>query len=40
VPFAGVGARVALATDAVRLERVYGAGLSLLGGGFLALTAF
>lgn len=35
VPLSFVGARVALRTDAHRLERVYGAALVLLGGVFL-----
>jgi uncharacterized membrane protein YfcA len=35
VPLSGVGARVALKTDAARLERGYGAVLAVLGAGFL-----
>jgi uncharacterized membrane protein YfcA len=35
IPLSGLGARVALRVDAHRLERAYGAGLVLLGVGFL-----
>lgn len=38
VPLANVGARVALATAAARLERVYGAGLVVFGVALLALS--
>jgi putative spermidine/putrescine transport system permease protein len=38
VPLANLGARVALATDAARLERLYGAGLALFGTTLLVLT--
>jgi uncharacterized membrane protein YfcA len=35
VPLSFLGARVALRTDAARLERIYGVGLSVLGAAFL-----
>jgi len=38
VPLANLGARVALATDAVRLERLYGAGLAVFGTALLAIS--
>src|SRR5581483_9392031 len=37
IPFSYLGARVALRSDPVRLERVYGAALTLLGLGLFAL---
>ncbi len=37
VPLSGVGARVALRTNAHRLERIYGATLLVVGGALLAL---
>jgi len=39
VPFAYTGAKVALRTESVKLERVYGSGLALLGLTLLAATA-
>lgn len=38
IPLSGLGARVALRTDVVRLERFYGASLVVLGIGFFAAS--
>ena len=38
IPLSSLGARTALRMDPVRLERIFGAGLLLLGGGLLVLA--
>ena len=38
IPFSSIGARTALRTNALHLERLYGAGLALIGAGTLALS--